>query len=57
MDNILEARSWILCPYCGEKHELRQGMFTPIYFCGDVLCVLKEGDEIEYGKSEIQDIP
>ena len=42
----VKAICYVACP-CGEKHLLRPGIDTPVYWCGDTLKNLREGDEVE----------
>lgn len=41
-----ELNSFVLCG-CGQKHMLFKGIDAPMYWCGDGLKSLKEGDEVE----------
>lgn len=49
--DIKETDVWVLCNTCGEKHQLKRGIDAPVYWCGNVLHKLAEGDEVEYGET------
>jgi len=44
------AICYVVCS-CGEKHLLKPGIDAPVYWCGDTLKKLQEGDKIEYEES------
>ena len=51
MNEVTRATVYILCSNCGEKHRLTPGVATPVYWCGNTLMCLKEGDDVEYDES------
>lgn len=48
---VITAKAWVICS-CGEKHRLLPGVEAPIYWCGNTLRNLKEGDDVEYEEAE-----
>lgn len=42
----IRAVCYIICS-CGEKHLLKPGLDSPVYWCRGILRKLQEGDEIE----------
>lgn len=48
----VRATCYIVCS-CGEKHLLRPGIDAPIYWCGNTLKILQEGDEVEYEEEDV----
>ena len=51
--DVKETDVWVKCNTCGKKHQLKRGIGAPVYWCGDELRKLVEGDEVEYDdKSE-----
>ena len=38
---------WLICQ-CGSKHRVLPGIGTPVYWCGNDLLSLHEGDDVEY---------
>ena len=41
---------WVICKTCGEKHQLKRGIDAPVYWCGNDLRKLEDGDDIEYNE-------
>ena len=52
-ENVVRAIVWVVCPECGDKHRLLPGVGTPIYWCGNTLCSLKAGDDVEYEEVKV----
>lgn len=45
---VVRAVVWVLCACCNRKHRLLPGVGAPIYWCGNTLLSLREGDDVEY---------
>lgn len=41
-----KAIGWVIC-HCGQKHRLIPAIDTPVYWCGNELLKLKEGDDVD----------
>ena len=50
--NVIEADVWVICKICGERHQVKRGIDAPVYWCGDELRKLVEGDEVEYDETD-----
>jgi len=45
--NETKAEKVFICCRCGDKHRLFPGIDKPLYYCGDNICELKVGDDVE----------
>lgn len=48
-EEALVTDVWVICKTCGKRHRVKRGMDAPIYWCGDELRKLVEGDGVECG--------
>ncbi len=48
----IAANAQVICRACGRVHRLIPAIGTPVYWCGNDLNKLEEGDEIEYEELE-----
>lgn len=46
-DIIADRLVYVVCNECGQKHLLRFGLKSPVYWCGDTLRELQYGDTVE----------
>lgn len=46
------AEVWVMCSHCGEKHRVIPGVEAPVYWCGNNLLCLKDGDDVEYEETK-----
>lgn len=45
--DVVRARVWVICPDCGSKHRVIPGIGAPVYWCGNTLRSLEDGDDVE----------
>lgn len=46
------TKVWVVCSVCGQEHRLLPGVGAPVYWCGNELESLKEGDDVVYEETE-----
>jgi len=56
LTDTAEEKYYVVCS-CGEKHLLKSGIDTPVYWCGDTLKSLRVEDEVEEEETEKRHIP
>ena len=52
--DVLVTKCWVICSICGQSHRLLPGVIAPIYWCGNILKGLVEGDDVEYEENDNQ---
>ena len=54
MSEVIQLGKVCIIYSCGERHPLRPGIDAPVYWCGDILKKLQEGDDVESELTTLQ---